>query len=318
MMEFFCAVPVLASLLSGCAPPRPLAVGYVEGEYVLVAPIETAQILSVEVARGDRIGRDQPLVRLENRDAEIAVLQAKAALAQAERQKANLLQGKRPEEIAVIEASLVSAKAQAKEAERVLSRQTELLRKGISTQASYDTAATQVELAQAKVAELMANLAVARLPARPEEIKAAEAAIEQARSGLKNAQWRLTKRTLSIPSNGVVFDIIRKPGEVAGPQAPVLSVLPDGATKLRVYVPEKKLSGLRLGGRLKVRCDGCRDGLTATISYISPDPEFTPPVIYSLENRQKLVYLIEARPDDGARELKPGQIVDVDLADAKK
>jgi len=318
MMEFFCAVPVLASLLSGCAPPRPLAVGYVEGEYVLVAPIETAQILSVEVARGDRIGRDQPLVRLENRDAEIAVLQAKAALAQAERQKANLLQGKRPEEIAVIEASLVSAKAQAKEAERVLSRQTELLRKGISTQASYDTAATQVELAQAKVAELMANLAVARLPARPEEIKAAEAAIEQARSGLKNAQWRLTKRTLSIPSNGVVFDIIRKPGEVAGPQAPVLSVLPDGATKLRVYVPEKKLSSLRLGGRLKVRCDGCRDGLTATISYISPDPEFTPPVIYSLENRQKLVYLIEARPDDGARELKPGQIVDVDLADAKK
>jgi len=317
-MEFFCAVPVLASLLSGCAPPRPLAVGYVEGEYVLVAPIETAQILSVEVARGDRIGRDQPLVRLENRDAEIAVLQAKAALAQAERQKANLLQGKRPEEIAVIEASLVSAKAQAKEAERVLSRQTELLRKGISTQASYDTAATQVELAQAKVAELMANLAVARLPARPEEIKAAEAAIEQARSGLKNAQWRLTKRTLSIPSNGVVFDIIRKPGEVAGPQAPVLSVLPDGATKLRVYVPEKKLSSLRLGGRLKVRCDGCRDGLTATISYISPDPEFTPPVIYSLENRQKLVYLIEARPDDGARELKPGQIVDVDLADAKK
>jgi HlyD family secretion protein len=313
MTSFICAIPLLAGLLSVCEAPGTLAVGYVEGEYVLVSPIETAQIVELSVKRGDRIEAGQPLVRLERRDAEIAVAQSAAGLVQAEGQLSNLQQGRRPEEIASIAAALDSAKAQANEARRVLQRQSDLLARGISTQAAYDTASTSLELADAKVAELEANLSVARLPARPDEIKAAQAGVKQAQAILESAEWRLGKRTLSIPRAGVVSDIIRNVGEVAGPQAPVLSVLPDGALKLRVYVPERALSSIAVGARLKVRCDGCVDGLQATVSYVSADPEFTPPVIYSLENRQKLVYLVEARPDDDAWALMPGQIVDVDL-----
>ncbi|WP_394691954.1 HlyD family secretion protein [Hoeflea sp.] len=312
-MSFVCAIPVIASLIGACGGAGPLAVGYVEGEYVLVSPIETAQIVELSVKRGDRIGVGQPLVRLERRDAEIAVAQSAAGLAQAEGELSNLQQGRRLEEIASIAAALDSARAQAKEARRVLERQSDLLSRGISTQAAFDTASTGLELANAKVAELEANLAVARLPARPDEIRAAQAGVKQAHAILESAEWRLGKRTLSIPLNGVVSDIIRNTGEVAGPQAPVLSVLPDGALKLRVYVPERALSSIAVGARLKVRCDGCGDGLRATVSYVSADPEFTPPVIYSLENRQKLVYLVEARPDDNAWALMPGQIVDVDL-----
>ena len=313
-MSFVCAIPVIASLIWTCTGAGPLAVGYVEGEYVLVAPIETAQIVDLSVRRGDRVTAGEALARLERRDAEIAVAQAAAGLAQAERQLANLQEGRRPEEIASIVASLSSAKAQAAEAERVLQRQADLLKQGISTQAAHDSASTAVELNRAKVSELEANLAVARLPARENEIKAAQAAVDQAGAVLEQAEWRLSKRTLSIPQSGVVSDIIRNAGEVAGPQAPVLSVLPDGALKLRVYVPETALSSIRVGASLVVRCDGCGEGMRATVSYISPDPEFTPPVIYSLENRQKLVYLVEARPDADAWALTPGQIVDVDLA----
>jgi HlyD family secretion protein len=214
----------------------------------------------------------------------------------------------------MIAASLNSAKAQATEAGRILKRQTDLLERGISAQANYDTASTNLQVAKAKVAELEANLAVANLPARSNEIKAADAAVEQAKAVLENAEWRLEKRVLSSPEPGTVFDIIRNPGEVAGPQAPVLSVLPDGAVKLRLYLPEAALSGVSTGTRLDVHCDGCGAGMTATVSYIASDPEFTPPVIYSLENRQKLVYLVEAKPDSGADALKPGQIVDVVLA----
>ena len=313
MMSFLCAIPVVASLFSACGGAGPLAVGYVEGEYVLVAPIETAQIVELAVRRGDRVTDGQALVRLEKRDAEIAVAQAAAGLAQAERQLANLQQGRRPEEIASIVASLSSAKAQAAEAERVLQRQSDLLSQGISTRASYDSASTALELNRAKVSELEANLAVAKLPARDNEIKAAQAAVDQAGAVLESAEWRLGKRVLSIPQSGVVSDIIRNAGEVAGPQAPVLSVLPDGALKLRVYVPETALSSIGVGKVLLVQCDGCGEGMRATVSYVSPDPEFTPPVIYSLENRQKLVYLVEARPNDDAWALAPGQIVDVDL-----
>jgi HlyD family secretion protein len=317
MAGFLCAIPIIHSLFGMCAAAQPFAVGYVEGEYVLVAPIETAQIVSLAVERGGRITANMPLGELEKRDADIAVAQARAALVEAQSRLANLEQGKRPEEIAVIEASLVSARATLDEAERSLSRQRDLLDRGISAQASYDAASTSLELAKAKVIELEANLSVARLPARPEEIKAAQAGVDQAQAGLENAEWRQAKRTLSIPEPGIVFDIIRNVGEVAGPQAPVLSVLPDGAVKLRLYVAQSMLSSLSIGTRLKVRCDGCSDNLAATVSYISNDPEYTPPVIYSLENRQKLVYLVEARPDANARMLNPGQIVDVDLESAQ-
>jgi len=313
MITFLCSLPLLSALAFMCGGPGPLAVGYVEGEYVLVAPIETAQIVDLAVRRGDRVTAGQPLGRLERRDAEIAVAQAEAALTQAESQLANLQEGRRPEEIASIEAALSSAKAQAEEAGRVMQRHKDLLARGISTQATFDSASTSVELARAKVAELEANLAVARLPARANEIKAAQASVEQAKAVLDTAEWRLAKRTLLIPQSGVVSDIIRNTGEVAGPQAPVLSVLPDGALKLKLYVPEFALSSLSVGAQLTVRCDGCGEGMRATVSYISSDPEFTPPVIYSLETRQKLVYLIEARPEDGAWALAPGQIVDVAL-----
>ena len=314
MIEFVCMLPVIGALFTACGPPPPLAVGYVEGEYILIAPIETAQITFVDVNRGGRIAAGQPLARLERRDADIAVAEARAALAQAESKLADLHQGKRPEEIAMIAASLNSAKAQATETGRILARQTNLLERGISAQANYDTASTNLEVAKAKVAELEANLAVANLPARANEIKAADAAVQQAKAVLESAEWRLEKRVLSSPEPGTVFDIIRNPGEVAGPQAPVLSVLPDGAVKLRLYLPEPALSSVSPGSRLDVRCDGCGEGMTATVSYVASDPEFTPPVIYSLENRQKLVYLVEAKPDSDADALKPGQIVDVVLA----
>ena len=121
-MSMLCAIPVVSAFLNACAAPEPLATGYVEGDYVLIAPVETARIEKLGVARGDHFSAGQPLVELERQDAEIAVAQAKAGLAQAASQLADLKQGKRAEEIAMIEASLNSAKAQSAEAERKLTR----------------------------------------------------------------------------------------------------------------------------------------------------------------------------------------------------
>jgi HlyD family secretion protein len=312
-MSFLCSLPLAAQLFSACGATAPLAVGYVEGDFVLLAPIEVAEVTTVSARRGDRVSPGQPVATLEKADAEIAVTQAKAALAQAQAQLADLQVGKRPEEIAVLEATLRSAKAQAADAARTLARTQDLLKRGVATQAQYDDAATQAEVADAAIGQATANLAVGNLPARPETIKAAENQVKQARTALDQAEWRLSKRTLVAPAAGRVDDIIRHAGDTAGPSAPVLSVLPDGAVKLTVYVPEASLSAVKVGGELAVRCDGCPQDLKARISYVSPDPEFTPPVIYSLENRQKLVYLVEARPMGATGPLQPGQIVDVDL-----
>lgn len=313
-MSFLCAIPLVASLVSACAAPAPLAVGYVEGEYVLLAPTETAQVLSVKVRRGDRVEAGEAVAVMERRDAEIAVDQAAAALAQAKAQLADLQQGKRPEEIDVLQADLVKAEADKAEAERELRRTEGLFERGIATQAQYDKAKTSLTLARAEVGQARANLAVAKLPARPEEIEAARYRLEGAKAELEQARWRLSERVVEAPADGRIDDVIRNPGDLAGPSAPVISMLPDGAIKLKVYVPEEAFSSIKVGDVLSVRCDGCGAGLTARISYISPDPEFTPPVIYSLEARQKLVYLVEAKPVGDAGGLQPGQIVDVLLA----
>jgi HlyD family secretion protein len=114
-----------------------------------------------------------------------------------------------------------------------------------------------------------------------------------------------------------VTDIIHHPGEIAVTGQPILTLLPDGAVRLRLYLPEAALADLAIGSLLDVQCDGCPPGLTATVSYIADGPEFTPPVIYSVGSRQKLVYLVEAHPTDGTT-LKPGQIVDVDLHGARE
>lgn len=316
-MSFLCSIPLVSSLLSACLAPLPLATGYVEGEYILLAPIAISQILDVAVRRGEVFIAGQELVVLERRDAQIAVAQARATLAQAKSKLADISLGRRPEEIAVIEASLRSASAQAIEARRELERQKGLLRRGAISQSKYDLSETQAEVADAHAAELEANLAVAKLPARVDVIASAEASVSQAITALDNALWRLSKRTIAASSSGTVIDIIRSAGEIAGPQSPVLLVLPDGAIKLRLYVAEDHFSSIGLGTELAVGCDGCPDDITATVSYVSVGPEFTPPVIYSLENRQKLVYLLEARLE-GESPLKPGQIVNVDLIDRSK
>ena len=313
-MSMICALPIIGTLFAQCLPPLPLATGYVEGEYVQLAPVEVAQIEDVTVRRGETVRRGQVLARLERSDAEIAVASAEAELAQAESQLNNISSGARDEEIAVIEAALNSAQAQAVESARELQRQSDLLVRGATPRAAFEVAETKDQISQAKVMELQANLRVAKLPAREHEIRAARAAVDRARASGRSARWRLSKRELVSEVDGVVVDVIRHDGEIAGPQAPVLLVLPDGAVKLRLFLSEKHMATVGIGEKLAVSCDACPAGLTAQISYISDGPEFTPPVIYSLENQQKLVYLIEARMRSG-RALKPGQIVSVDLMD---
>lgn len=309
-MSTLCGIPLAAVLFAACAPSAPFATGYVEGEFILVAPVAVSQISHVAVSRGDRIEAGGLLVEMERRDTEIAVAEAEANLAQARARLADLQAGKRPEEIAVIEASLASANAQAVEANRTRDRLTSLAARGAATASQRDDAVTAAQIAEARVAQIEAELAVARLPARPQAIAQAEAPVGAAEAALSRAEWNHKQRTLTLSEPVTVFDVIRNDGEIAGPTAPILSVLGDGAVKLRLYVPETAISRIVVGDTLDVSCDGCREGMSARVTYIADEPEFTPPVIYSLENRQKLVYLIEARPTE-RNTLKPGQIVDV-------
>ena len=92
---------------------------------------------------------------------------------------------------------------------------------------------------------------------------------------------------------------------------PIVALLPPGNVKVRFYVPEAMLPKLSAGDPVKVTCDGCAPDLVARVSFISRASEYTPPVIYSLDERSKLVFLIEARPErpDALRVGQPVSVV---------
>ncbi|HET9070027.1 MAG TPA: HlyD family efflux transporter periplasmic adaptor subunit, partial [Amaricoccus sp.] len=289
MIGFLCALPLVARLAM-CAAPQVLAVGYVEGEYVNLAPVTAATLTEVIPRQGERVTAGEVVARQERADAEIALAEAEAARGRAEAELANLREGSRPEEIAVTEATLEAARVRLREAERQAERQTALAERGVVQQADLETVLAARDTAQTEVAQLEAELTVKRLPARSQVVAAAESQLRGAEAAVRDARWRLEQRDLVAPADGRISDVFRRVGEIAGPTAPVLSLLPDGAWKLVVFVAEAEVAGIAPGDRLDVRCDGCPPGLTATVSYVSDEPEFTPPVIFSVENRQKLVY----------------------------
>jgi HlyD family secretion protein len=140
----------------------------------------------------------------------------------------------------------------------------------------------------------------------------ADAALRTAQARLNSSQTRLARRRLASPVAGTVQQVYFRPGEMVSAGRPIVSLLPPGNIKLRFFVPETKLAEIAIGTTVEARCDGCVSAVQAKVSFISRAAEFTPPVIYSTEERAKLVYMVEARPDEPEK-LRVGQPVSVVL-----
>ena len=140
----------------------------------------------------------------------------------------------------------------------------------------------------------------------------AEAALRQAKANLAWSQTRLARRDAHSPADGTIEQVYYRVGETVSAGKPVLALLPPKNLKMRFFAPEPALPAIKYGERVAVSCDGCANGLTAKVSFIARSAEYTPPVIYSLDERAKLVYLIEARPDQPEK-FRVGQPVTVTL-----
>jgi len=141
-----------------------------------------------------------------------------------------------------------------------------------------------------------------------------QAALREAEAKLNSSQTRLARRKVFSPAEGTIQQIYYRPGEMVSSGRPVLSLLPPGNMKIRFFVPETDLPKFTYGETVRISCDGCAPGIRARISFIARSAEFTPPVIYSLEERAKLVFLIEARTDTPDK-LRVGQPVSVSPLD---
>lgn len=308
---------LLATLaLAGCVPESSRSFqGYLEGEFVYVAAPLAGTLTNLAVVRGQEVKAGQLLFELE-RDAEAAAAQeAERRLAQARARRDNLTKGRRPSEIASLEAQLDRAKANLHLSELELERRTRLIESKVISAAELDAARARREADAAWVASLTADLETARLGARSDEIAAAEAEMQAAEAALARARWAVRQKSQFAPAEARVQDTLYRAGEFVPAGHPVVSLLPPENVKVRFFVPQGRLAAIRPGQPVAVSLDGVATPLRAAVSYVSSQAEFTPPVIYSRENRAKLVFMVEAVfPADTARHLKPGQPAEVTVS----
>jgi len=309
------ALLIAALAVGGCSGDKPSGYqGWVEGEYVHVASPIGGRLERLFVQRGQSIEAKAALFKLESEDEAAAKRQADEQLKASQAQLADLRVGKRIPELEVVRAQLVQAQAAEAQAAQQLQRDEAQLDAGGIARAQRDDSRANLEIKSARVRELAGQLQVSRLPAREEQIRAQDAQVAAARATSSQSAWRLGQKQVAAAQAALVVDTLYREGEWVPAGSPVVRLLPPNNVKLRFFVPEAVAGAIQPGRQVVVRCDGCPADVTATVSYVANEPEYTPPVIYSNETRAKLVFLVEARPAvDGAARLRPGQPVAVTL-----
>jgi HlyD family secretion protein len=284
------------------AEDRDLLTGYVEGDQLYLSSPMAGSLGEVSVVKGQRVAagaalfsmdpatldaqRGQATARAEQARAQIAAAQAQAAQAQS---------------------AVAAARASEVQAGKDLARYLALQRANPQAVAGQQIDAAR---AQAQNATAQRQAAERAAVAQAGQVTAARAGAAQASAALTESGVRLDQLSGHAPAAGRIEDVFFQKGEWAGANQPVVALLPDNQVKLRFYIPEQDLQLYKVGRAVAFTCDGCKPDLAARIDYVSPRPEFTPPIIYSRKTRDKLVFLVEARPADPLG-LTPGLPVDV-------
>lgn len=315
-MHIILLAATLLALLSACDSNRPTVFqGYVEGEYLYLAAPQAGYLKSIDSPRGTRVTEGQAIFALAADPDSQNLAEAEARTASAREKLQNLNEPRRPPEIAALEAQVRAAEAALQLAQTQYHQQEALAQQRFVSQARLDEAranrdrdAAQLEFAKQQLVSFRISLG------RQAEVRSAEADLAAATAVAAQKRWLMERKSVVSPAAGEVAETYYRPGEWVQAGAAVASLLPDTRRRLRFYVPEVLIAGLKPGQRVEGRCDGCAEPIRASIDFIAPEAEYTPPVIYSRGSREKLVFRVEAVPvREQAASLRPGLPVDVRL-----
>lgn len=248
-----------ALIAAACEPSTKTFNGYVEGEYLYIAPTTAGILQNLAVSRGQQVKAGDPLFALDDTNLEASLASAESEVIQAN-------------------ASLQDAKIEFDRAQTLVVREA-------TSKSDYDARKMTLDNAQAEV----------------------QVAIQK----VIQIKKQLTESAPLAPRDGLIDDTYFNVGEYIAAGIPVVSFLPPENVRIRFFVPQQMLSLFTLGSTVTVRCDGCGKPIKAKINYVASQSEYTPPVIYSIGSRDKLVYRIEAQPEIFTPILKPGLPVDI-------
>jgi HlyD family secretion protein len=275
-MKRFLILCLAACVATACSQRTNDALqGYGEADYVYLSSQDPGIVGELFVREGDQVSAGAPVFRL---DPERLGYEAQSVA----------------EQYSAAADAIRTAQANAVLAQRNYARGAELAAQGFYPRARLDSDRAALEVANAQLAQARR-----------------QAASMSAQTGL--AQSRIGDTNTRAPAAGTIEQIFHRPGEVVAAAAPIVALLPPQNMKVRFFAPQAMLARLPVGARVSVSCDGCAHAFIGRVSFVAQQPQFTPPVIYSLDQREKLVFLVEAR-FDAPTTIHPGVPVDVRLA----
>jgi HlyD family secretion protein len=289
--------------------------GYVEGDYSYLASAVSGNLVQLLVDRGFQVKAGQHLFTLDPQPESDKLVEAKSDLEDAQQNLANLQKGQRQTVIESLEAQRDQVTATLGLNKKTYERYASLYKTHAIDKESLDQAESNYDQSVKRIAELEANIAEAKLGARENLIYAQQAAVSSTQAVVRQAEWALAQKKVYAPTHGEIIDYLYELGEYVTTGSPVIILLSPEKIKIIFYVPQRLLSKLKIGDWVVAKCDGCATKFRARITFISPKAEYTPPVIYSRDSREKLVFRVEAYPlPSEATQLHPGQPLDVTVS----
>jgi HlyD family secretion protein len=287
--------------------------GYVEGEYLYLAAPQSGYLKSLDVLRGNRVSPGQTVFEVGADPDDQALAEAEARARSAQARVENMKEPRRAEEVAALESNLRAAQAGLRLAQIQLDQQESLVRENFVSQEKVDEARSNRDQALAQVDAAQHQIASYRTTfGRQPEVRGARDDLKAAAAQAAQKRWVVERKRVAAPAAGEIVDTYYRPGEWVPSGSPVASLLPDSRRRLRFFVAEAAVAAIRPGDVVEATCDGCGGPIRATVDFVAPRAEYTPPVIYSRETRSKLVFRVEAvPPPELALRLRPGLPVDV-------
>jgi HlyD family secretion protein len=305
--KIYICITLAAALLAGCGKDDGLRQGYLEADMLYIGPVIGGGITKLAAERGQRVKKGDILFEIDAGDRQADFERAQASLARAEDDLKDILKGARPEELEALKAKLAQTNASLALAKIELDRTSKLSAAEAVAQKDFDNARLTHQRLLSELDEAGVNIKVAKLAGRDDKIASARDAVAEAQKSLDAAKWRFDKRTVTAPEDGLVYDAAMRAGEYAAAGAPVILLLPPKNVKIRYFVPFAEASVTKPGGKIEYWTNYPDGKKEAVITYVSPKPEYTSPLIYSRDLNEKLVFMIEASaaPSD-APSLNPG------------
>lgn len=289
--------------------------GYIEGRYTYLSSQVPGHLAQLLIHKGETVTAGQAAFVLDPEPELSQLKEVQATLAAETHKLSDLEKPQREEVLNQLRANVRKAESQVELSQKMHERDIALRKTAAISQAAFDRSKNTYLADLASLHSAKAALAEAQLGARSDAIAAQKSVVKAAQAKVSHLTWLLGQKRITIPKSGVIEDTFYRVGEFVPSAKPVASLLTPDNRYLIFYIPQQLRSQLKIGQRIYFTCDHCKKDVPAKIAFIATRAEYTPPVIYSKDSRDKLVYYVEAvMTESTAKQFQPGQPIQVRLS----